>query len=149
MILEFQNALFNFRIIHTTLLKSTWLITPCPPYYFFNGLLLVLQCLHIFWSYLILRMAFLMISKGQVRVRIPFLWKHAWVFYEPYFEWSTITKLCYPWVWLVSCMCIRLFNHVCRIHDGVRLQVIRWCMMREQIAQNVIHCNQPSLDNFS
>lgn len=35
-------------------------------YYFFNGLLLVLQGLHIFWAWLILRMVYKFLCHGQV-----------------------------------------------------------------------------------
>lgn len=36
-------------------------------YYFFNALLLVLQLLHIFWAYLILRMVYKFMFLGKVR----------------------------------------------------------------------------------
>nr|XP_039271543.1 ceramide synthase 2-like isoform X1 [Styela clava] len=61
-------VIFPFWIIHTTYIKSMWLFDPYPGYYFFNALLMVLQVLHIFWSYLILRMAFFMVTAGKVRV---------------------------------------------------------------------------------
>lgn len=35
-------------------------------YYFFNALLLVLQALHVFWAYLIVRMVFKFVFKGKV-----------------------------------------------------------------------------------
>ena len=39
-------------------------------YYFFNVLLMVLQALHVFWAYLILRMAYKFIFLGKVRVHV-------------------------------------------------------------------------------
>lgn len=44
------------RIIHTTLVYPLTLYSPFLGFYFFNGLMLVLQVLHIFWAVLILRM---------------------------------------------------------------------------------------------
>ncbi|KAM3857935.1 ceramide synthase 2-like [Diretmus argenteus] len=45
-----------FWIIHTTLVYPLTLYPPFLGFCFFNGLMLVLQCLHIFWAALILRM---------------------------------------------------------------------------------------------
>ncbi|KAG7501093.1 ceramide synthase 2-like [Solea senegalensis] len=45
-----------FWIIHTTLVYPLTLYTLFPGFYFFNGLMVVLQILHIFWAALILRM---------------------------------------------------------------------------------------------
>lgn len=45
------------RIIHTTLVYPLSLYPLFLGFYFFNGLMLVLQALHIFWAVLILRMA--------------------------------------------------------------------------------------------
>ena len=43
-----------------------WLYQPFPAYYLFNALLLVLQLLHIFWFYLIVKMAARLLSGNQV-----------------------------------------------------------------------------------
>jgi len=45
------------RIIHTTCVYPLSLYSPFIGFYFFNGLMFVLQALHIFWAGLILRMA--------------------------------------------------------------------------------------------
>lgn len=50
--------IFPFRIMYCTLVYPMTLYTPFFIYYLFNGLMMVLQCLHIFWAALILRMAF-------------------------------------------------------------------------------------------
>ncbi|KAL2079957.1 hypothetical protein ACEWY4_023750 [Coilia grayii] len=49
--------LFPFWIMHATIVYPLSLYPTFFGYYFFNGLLMVLQCLHIFWFLLILRMA--------------------------------------------------------------------------------------------
>lgn len=43
--------------MHCTWVYPVTIYAPFFGYYFFNGLLLVLQCLHVFWFLLILRMA--------------------------------------------------------------------------------------------
>ncbi|XP_029587124.1 ceramide synthase 2 [Salmo trutta] len=50
-------VILPFWIIHTTWVYPLTLYPPFFGFYFFNGLLFVLQCLHIFWAGLILRMA--------------------------------------------------------------------------------------------
>ncbi|KAF7686284.1 hypothetical protein HF521_015646 [Silurus meridionalis] len=50
-------VILPFWIMHCTWVYPVTLYAPFFGYYFFNGLLLVLQCLHIFWFLLILRMA--------------------------------------------------------------------------------------------
>uniref|UniRef100_UPI0037E9A944 ceramide synthase 2-like n=1 Tax=Semicossyphus pulcher TaxID=241346 RepID=UPI0037E9A944 len=54
------------RVIHTTLVVSRDFFQPFFGYYFFNALLLVLQALHIFWAYLILRMVYKFVFLGKV-----------------------------------------------------------------------------------
>ncbi|XP_051999372.1 ceramide synthase 2-like [Xyrauchen texanus] len=49
--------IFPFWIMHCTWVYPVTVYTPFFGYYFFNGLLLVLQCLHFFWAALIIRMA--------------------------------------------------------------------------------------------
>ncbi|XP_059835958.1 ceramide synthase 2-like [Hypanus sabinus] len=49
--------IFPFWIIHCTVIYPLELYPPFFGYYFFNGILVVLQLLHIFWAALILRMA--------------------------------------------------------------------------------------------
>ncbi|OCT69038.1 hypothetical protein XELAEV_18040345mg [Xenopus laevis] len=49
--------LFPFWILHCTWVYPLEIYPPFFGYYFFNVMLWVLQCLHVFWAYLILRMA--------------------------------------------------------------------------------------------
>lgn len=49
--------IFPFWIIHCTVIYPLELYPPFFGYYLFNGILVVLQLLHIFWAFLILRMA--------------------------------------------------------------------------------------------
>ncbi|KAI1882844.1 hypothetical protein AGOR_G00239090 [Albula goreensis] len=58
--------MFPTKIIYTTLILSMEVFEPFFGYYFFNALLLVLQALHIFWAWLILRMVFKFIFQGTV-----------------------------------------------------------------------------------
>ncbi|XP_029905794.1 ceramide synthase 2-like [Myripristis murdjan] len=59
-------VVFPGRVIHTTLVVSMDFFQPFFGYYFFNALLLVLQALHIFWAYLILRMVYKFVFLGKV-----------------------------------------------------------------------------------
>lgn len=58
----FVYHVFNLHSVYCRILYCTWVypVTIYEPffgYYFFNGLLLTLQCLHIFWAVLIIRIA--------------------------------------------------------------------------------------------
>lgn len=57
---------FPSRIIHTTLIVSMQFYEPFFGYYFFNALLFVLQVLHIYWAYLILRMVYRFAFVGKI-----------------------------------------------------------------------------------
>ncbi|XP_066551871.1 ceramide synthase 4a [Amia ocellicauda] len=57
---------FPSKVIHTTLFLSMEIFQPFFGYYFFNILLMVLQALHIFWAWLILRMVYKFIFLGKV-----------------------------------------------------------------------------------
>ncbi|KAF7655362.1 hypothetical protein LDENG_00057270 [Lucifuga dentata] len=59
-------VVFPGRVVHTTLVVSLDFFQPFLGYYFFNALLLVLQALHIFWAYLILRMVYKFVFLGKV-----------------------------------------------------------------------------------
>ncbi|KAL1023073.1 hypothetical protein UPYG_G00036110 [Umbra pygmaea] len=59
-------VVFPGRIIYSTLVVSMDFFQPFFGYYFFNALLLVLQALHIFWAWLILRMVFKFAFSGKV-----------------------------------------------------------------------------------
>ncbi|MBN3277496.1 CERS2 synthase, partial [Polyodon spathula] len=50
-------VIFPFWILHCTVVYPLSIYPPFFVYYFFNGLLMVLQLLHLFWAALILRMA--------------------------------------------------------------------------------------------
>lgn len=63
--------LFLFpSVLYGTLVVSREFLRPFSGYYVFNALLLVLQALHIFWAYLILRMVYKFVFMGKVR-RLP------------------------------------------------------------------------------
>ena len=65
----------SYRILNTTLFESWEMIGPYSSWWLFNGLLLVLQVLHVIWSYLIARIAFKALIRGKVRVKDGFfLW---------------------------------------------------------------------------
>ncbi|XP_062411625.1 ceramide synthase 2 [Sardina pilchardus] len=59
-------VVFPSKIIHTTLILSMEVFQPFMGYYFFNALLLVLQALHIFWAWLILRMVYKFLFLGKL-----------------------------------------------------------------------------------
>uniref|UniRef100_A0A8C1CJJ4 Ceramide synthase 4b n=2 Tax=Cyprinus carpio TaxID=7962 RepID=A0A8C1CJJ4_CYPCA len=58
--------LFPSKIIYTSLVLSMEMFEPFVGYYFFNALLLVLQALHIYWAYLILRMIYKFLFLGKL-----------------------------------------------------------------------------------
>lgn len=66
-------AVFNdyfllfLRVLNTTLFESWEIVGPYPSWWVFNLLLLVIQGLNCFWSYLIVKIACKAISKGKVR----------------------------------------------------------------------------------
>ena len=57
---------FCHRVLKSSMMESLELIGPFTSHYIFNGLLIVLQVLHIIWFYMILRMVHEFIVKGQV-----------------------------------------------------------------------------------
>ncbi|XP_076977640.1 ceramide synthase 4 [Tamandua tetradactyla] len=59
-------VLFPTQILYTTYYESLINRSPFFGYYFFNALLMLLQLLHVFWSYLILRMLVNFMKKGQM-----------------------------------------------------------------------------------
>lgn len=71
--IQFKNVMFNhtnscfFRVVYTTAVDCLDVFPPFPGYYFFNFLLLVLQALHVFWAWLILRMVYKFVFLGKVR----------------------------------------------------------------------------------
>ncbi|XP_017306282.1 ceramide synthase 5 isoform X1 [Ictalurus punctatus] len=58
--------IYPFWILNSTMFESWEIIGPYPSWWLFNVLLLVLQVLHIIWSYLIVRIAFKAIMRGKV-----------------------------------------------------------------------------------
>ena len=58
--------IYPYSILYTNLVKTMWLFSPCPSYYFLNGLLIVLWCLHLFWAYTIVSMVVRMMKFGEV-----------------------------------------------------------------------------------
>ncbi|KAK6466782.1 ceramide synthase 6 [Huso huso] len=59
-------GIYPLWVLNTTLFESWEIIGPYPSWWLFNALLLVLQVLHVIWSYLILRIAFKALSRGKV-----------------------------------------------------------------------------------
>ncbi|XP_060037587.1 ceramide synthase 4 [Erinaceus europaeus] len=59
-------VLFPTQILYTTYYESIIDHGPFFGYYFFNGLLMLLQLLHVFWSFLILRMLYSFTQKGKM-----------------------------------------------------------------------------------
>lgn len=60
------------RILHCTVVYPLELYPAFFGYYFFNSMMGVLQMLHIFWAYLILRMAHKFVT-GKVKAHSPFV----------------------------------------------------------------------------
>nr|DBA19797.1 TPA: hypothetical protein GDO54_015574 [Pyxicephalus adspersus] len=58
-------GIFPLWILNTTMFESWEIVGPYPSWWVFNLLLLVLQSLHLFWSYLIIKIACKAISKGK------------------------------------------------------------------------------------
>lgn len=54
------------RILNSTMFESWAIVGPYPSWWLFNFLLLVLQVLHIIWSYLIARIAVKAMLRGKV-----------------------------------------------------------------------------------
>lgn len=59
-------VVFPSKIIYTTLVLSMEVFEPFVGYYFFNALLLLLQALHMYWAYLILRMIYKFLFLGKL-----------------------------------------------------------------------------------
>uniref|UniRef100_A0A4W5K2G7 Ceramide synthase 2 n=1 Tax=Hucho hucho TaxID=62062 RepID=A0A4W5K2G7_9TELE len=57
--------IFPFYIIYSTYIYPMTMYSPFFGYYFLNFLMMVLQCLHIFWAILILRMAVRFLSSNE------------------------------------------------------------------------------------
>lgn len=57
--------IFPFGIMYCTIVFPVTIYPPFFGYYFFNGLMIVLQCLHIFWAVLIIRMAFRFLTNNE------------------------------------------------------------------------------------
>lgn len=57
------------RVLNSTMFESWAIVGPYPSWWLFNFLLLVLQVLHIIWSYLIARIAVKALLRGKVSPR--------------------------------------------------------------------------------
>ncbi|XP_013791341.1 ceramide synthase 6-like [Limulus polyphemus] len=62
-------GLFPCRIIYSTMYEAIIILDFFPVYYIFNSLLLALQCLHIVWTWIIVRIAIQAIRKGVKDLR--------------------------------------------------------------------------------
>lgn len=65
--------LLFLRVLNTTLFESWEIVGPYPSWWFFNLLLLLVQGLNCFWSYLIIKIACKAISRGKVRLNLVVL----------------------------------------------------------------------------
>lgn len=63
-------SFFCCRVINTVMFDSWEIVGPYRAWWLLNGLLLVLQILHIIWFYLIARIAIKAIFKGKVSLSL-------------------------------------------------------------------------------
>ncbi|XP_035239154.1 ceramide synthase 5-like isoform X1 [Anguilla anguilla] len=59
-------VIYPVWILHTTLFESWQMIGPYPSWWLFNGLLLLLQVLHVLWFWLIIRVSIKALIRGKV-----------------------------------------------------------------------------------
>ncbi|XP_066471861.1 ceramide synthase 5 isoform X2 [Tiliqua scincoides] len=59
-------GLYPFWLLNTTLFESWEIIGPYQSWWIFNGMLLLIQILHVFWSYFIIRTAYKALVRGKV-----------------------------------------------------------------------------------
>ena len=57
---------YPYMILYTSVVKSLWVFEPYFGYYFLNGMLVILQILHLFWAHTIISMAIRMARVGKV-----------------------------------------------------------------------------------
>ncbi|XP_046564322.1 ceramide synthase 5-like [Haliotis rubra] len=58
--------LFPYKLIYTAMFQSTTIVGFCAIYFLYNGLLIVLQVLHIFWFVIISKMAYNALKRGNI-----------------------------------------------------------------------------------
>lgn len=66
------------RVLNSTMFESWAIVGPYPSWWLFNFLLLILQVLHIIWSYLIARIAVKALLRGKVSPRAHVLGAGEW-----------------------------------------------------------------------
>uniref|UniRef100_A0A8C6W410 Ceramide synthase 5 n=1 Tax=Nannospalax galili TaxID=1026970 RepID=A0A8C6W410_NANGA len=88
----------KYQILNTTLFESWEMIGPYPSWWLFNGLLLILQVLHVIWSYLIARIAFKALIRGKTQTLYPPLFPHLPPFLYAWWELDSF----------IFCMCLRM-----------------------------------------
>lgn len=87
-----------FRILNTTLFESWELIGPYPSWWLFNGLLVILQVLHVIWSCLIMRIAYRSLTKGKVGLPLlSFILRNMGQFFLKKMHFSPRSLLCPFW----------------------------------------------------
>ncbi|NXV72155.1 CERS4 synthase, partial [Atlantisia rogersi] len=59
-------VIFPYTVLYNTFYYSMEIFQPFSGYYFVNALLTILQLLHVFWSYLIIRMVYKFILQGTM-----------------------------------------------------------------------------------
>lgn len=64
---------FYPRIIYSSSVEAPRILPMFPAYYIFNSLLILLLCLHVAWTYLILKIAHTALKSGQVNFYYLFL----------------------------------------------------------------------------
>ncbi|CAF1252119.1 unnamed protein product, partial [Didymodactylos carnosus] len=57
---------FPYKVLYTTIYEEVEILGYFPAFYLFNGLLILLQCLHYFWFYLICQVAIGALKAGKV-----------------------------------------------------------------------------------
>lgn len=84
---------FCCRIIYCTWVYPVTIYEPFFGYYFFNGLLMVLQCLHVFWAVLIIRIAVRFLTNNVGNWRLILNNNNSLNIYESAFFFSLRKKL--------------------------------------------------------
>ncbi|MGH0173532.1 UNVERIFIED_CONTAM: hypothetical protein FKN15_069046 [Acipenser sinensis] len=98
-------VVFPSKVLYTTWYLSMESFQPFFGYYFFNALLLVLQLLHVFWAFLILRMVWKFVVQGRVSTGST----HQGA--VPYLAWRQ--PLGTGGLWVVESLCIYFLSPSC------------------------------------
>uniref|UniRef100_A0A8C6T3E8 Ceramide synthase 5 n=1 Tax=Neogobius melanostomus TaxID=47308 RepID=A0A8C6T3E8_9GOBI len=80
--------IYPLWVLNSTMFESWDIVGPYPSWWVFNSLLLVLQGLHIFWSYLIARIAIRAVSRGKVS-------HYLYIYEAPVFPHCVLSSWCH------------------------------------------------------